>query len=504
MIDSAPLFLAPTVVPAEPWRRPPFPDLTGGRLTLRGQDAGALLARHGSPLFVFDAPRIAGNLARLRAALNRHHPNARIAFAGKACGLRAVLDLIRAEGADIEVNSGGELERALLTGFRPEQAVFNGVSKTDAELVVAIRRGVGAINIDSVHELERAAAMAEYVGRPANVAFRLVPDLSGGTAPGQETGGAATKFGCTISEVPALAAVLAGAGERLTLVGVHVHAGSQITEATTFARVGARVVELARMVAGITGRPVPSVNVGGGIPVGYVAAPAPDAVPAYLHALIGPEEVAAALLPPILDGLGPDVSVIVEPGRSLVADAAVLLSSVVNVKSRGGARDGARWLLLDAGFNVMGDQFAYKWYFHMVNASRAEAPHDTPFRVGGPLCDGGDVFFDVDGESQLAALLSEMPDLADRVPALRRLLVRLPSHRALPAETTVGDVLCFLDVGAYGVDQVTAYNGRPAPAVVMLDEAGRDHVVRRAQTVADLMVHDTGWPPPIAAYPGPA
>jgi diaminopimelate decarboxylase len=485
---------APTVVPADPWRRPPFPDLADGRLVLRGLSADALAARHGTPLFVYDAGRVAANLGRVRSALERHHPNTAVAFAGKACGLRAVLELVRAEGADIEVNSGGELERALMAGFRPHQAVFNGVAKTDAELAFAISRGVGAINVDSVHELERATAMAGRVGRPANVALRLVPDLTGGTAPGQETGGAATKFGCTPGELPALAAVLAGAGERLRLVGVHVHAGSQITESAAFAAVGARMVELVRLVEAATGRPVPTVNVGGGIPVPYVAGPVPGAVPGYLHAPIGPEDVAAALLPPIREGLAPEVRVIVEPGRAIVADAAVLLSRVVNAK----ARDGARWLLLDAGFNVMGDQFAYKWYFHMLNATRAGAAHDTPFRVGGPLCDGGDVFFDVDGESQLAAILDAMPDLSDRADALRRLLVRLPSHRALPAATTVGDVMCFLDVGAYGVDQVTAYNGRPAPAVVMLDDAGRDHVVRRAQTVGDLMAHDTGWPPAVS------
>ncbi|MBB4286772.1 diaminopimelate decarboxylase family protein [Roseospira goensis] len=487
-LQTAPLA---TLVPADPWRRPPFPDLTDGRLTLRGQTADALAARYGAPLFVFDGPGIEAALARLRAALDRHHPNTRIAYAAKACGLRAVLELMRAAGADIEVNSGGELEKAMLAGFRPDQVVFNGVAKTDADLTHAIRLGVGAINIDSVHELERAAAMAGDVGRPARVALRLVPDLTGGTAPGQETGGAATKFGCTPGELPALAAVLAGAGDRIDLVGVHVHAGSQITDAATFAAVGQRVVDLVRMVTAATGRAVPSVNVGGGLPVAYVAAPAPGAVPDYLHAGIGPDEAASALLTPIRDGLGEAVTVVLEPGRSLVAGAAVLLARVVNAK----ARDGARWLLLDAGFNVLGDQFGYKWYFHMVNATRAGASHDTPFRVGGPLCDGGDVFFDVDGESQVAALLAAMPALAERAEDLRRLLVRLPTHRALPLGSTVGDVLCLLDVGAYAVDQVTHYNGRPAPAVVMLDADGADHLVRRRETVMDLMVHDAGWPP---------
>ncbi|MBB4313720.1 diaminopimelate decarboxylase family protein [Roseospira marina] len=492
MTGPTPRTLAPTVVPGEPWARPPFPACIGGQLTLRGQTGQFLAERHGTPLFVYDAARITDSLGRLRTALDRHHPATRIAFAAKACGLRAVLELMRAEGADIEVNSGGELEKARLAGFHADQIVFNGVAKTDAELATAIAGGVGAINIDSVHELRRVATLARAIGRAANVALRLVPDLTGGTAPGQETGGAATKFGCTPGELPALAAVLKDAGADITLVGVHVHAGSQITVTATFAAIGARVVELARLVAHTTGLRVPSVNVGGGLPVGYIAAPAPDAVPAYLHAAIDAEAVAAALLQPIREGLGPDVTVIVEPGRSLVADAAVLLTRVVNAK----AREGTRWLLLDAGFNVMGDQFAYKWYFHMINATRADRPHDTPFRVGGPLCDGGDVFFDVDGETQFAALLDAVPDLADQSALLRRLLVRLPSHRALPATTDVGDVLCLLDVGAYGVDQVTAYNGRPAPAVVMLDSAGRDHVIRRAQTVADLMVHDTGWPPP--------
>jgi len=108
----------------------------------------------------------------------------------------------------------------------------------------------------------------------------------------------------------------------------------------------------------------------------------------------------------------------------------------------------------------------YKWYYHLVSASRAEAAHDTPFKVAGPLCDSGDVYFDIEKGT------------------------RLPNYRLLPERTDVGDVLALLNTGAYTLDQASQYNGRPIPAAVMVRESGEVQVIRRAQTYEDLYSMD--------------
>ena len=148
----------------------------------------------------------------------------------------------------------------------------------------------------------------------------------------------------------------------------------------------------------------------------------------------------------------------------MIADAGVCLTTVRNEKSRP-VRSGEddNWLLTDAGFNILLSMETYKWYYHIVSAARASEPHDTPYRMAGPLCDGGDVYFDIEGKG------------------------RLPDHRLLPSGTGVGDVLALLNCGAYSVSQMYPYNGRALPAVVMVGEDGKVRLIRKRDVYEDLL-----------------
>jgi diaminopimelate decarboxylase len=153
------------------------------------------------------------------------------------------------------------------------------------------------------------------------------------------------------------------------------------------------------------------------------------------------------------------------------------------------SRAGREWLYLDAGYNTIVESYTYKWYYHSLNAGKLDEPL-SEFRVAGPLCDNGDAFFDVDGEQTLARLLKADPRLAESQDLLESTLVRLPPTRKLARSTGPGDIVAFLDVGAYTLDQITPNNGRPRPEVGILDADGRYDIMRRRDSYTDLLFNE--------------
>jgi diaminopimelate decarboxylase len=158
------------------------------------------------------------------------------------------------------------------------------------------------------------------------------------------------------------------------------------------------------------------------------------------------------------------VTILLEPGRSIIADAGTLLTTVRNIKRR--PETGDVWLLTDAGYNLLLSMNNYKWYYHLISASRAGEAHETDYKVAGPLCDSGDVYFDIEREG------------------------RLPDYRRIPAGIQPGEVLALLNSGAYSLAQMFPYNGRPLPAAVMIREDGTVDLIRRRDTYEDLLAND--------------
>ena len=459
------------------WSIPGYLETREGRLHVNNVDVLKLASMYQTPLFVFSEPRIRANIQRLERAAHAVERPVKYCYASKANSNMAVLRAVRDAGIDIEVNSGGELHKALKVGFRPDQIIFNGTSKSDDELDEAVGAGIYATNIDSVYEIDLIEAAARRTGQRARVALRLVPEIGTRSHLGLQTALLTSKFGISATEVLDAFRRALRHPELIHVCGIHIHVGSQTPDVEPFAAAFKTMWEHLAALQRETGHRLEHINLGGGIPVNYLrdrsqADELPEHERDMLGASVEPDAVLAAALRAaresardaeaehLLDGL----TVVLEPGRSVIADAGVLVTTVRNIKHR--PETGDVWLLTDAGYNLALSMNNYKWYYHLVSATRADAPHDTGYKVAGPLCDSGDVYFDIERGG------------------------RLPDYRMLPSGVRPGEVLALLNTGAYTLAQMFHYNGRPLPAAVMVREDGRADLIRRRDTYADLYDHD--------------
>lgn len=448
-----------------------------GHLAIDGVDAVELARQHDTPLFVFSEPRIRENIDRLKRAAQRAGHPVRFCYASKANSLMAVLGVVRDAGLDIEVNSGGELYKALRAGFRPDQIVFNGTSKTEDEINQAVGAGIYAINVDSLYEIELVLKAARTLGSRARIALRLVPEVETRSHPGLQTALLTSKFGISAAEIEAAFSRALAHPELVHLCGIHIHVGSQTPDVEPFTRAFEVIWRHLVAIHRATGHAIEHINLGGGFPVTYLRDRAQaEMLPAHEREMFEADLDPAKLIDEVLrvarheaqrtraEHLLDRLTLLFEPGRSIIADAGVLLTTVRNIKHR--PETGDTWLLTDAGFNLLLSMSTYHWYYHLISAARADAPHDAPYKVAGPLCDSGDVYFDVERQG------------------------RLPDYRLLPRDVRPGELLALLNAGAYTVAQMFPYNGRPLPAIVMVRDDGRSALVRRRDSYEDLLANE--------------
>lgn len=403
-------------------------------LFLEDVDSVSLAEQFGTPLY-------AASEARLRANIRAYHrafPDAEKYFAVKANGNLTVLRIAAQEKMGADVFSGGELYVARLAGVPKELILYNGNSKSEADHKMALQAGV-RMSVDSREELEHLAATARYSGKEAEILFRVNPDVSPKTHPKIATGMRTSKFGIPaeqVAETYQRAASLMG----VKPVGLHCHIGSQILEVSPFVEAMKRMMDIAGAVVA-AGCEISAIDIGGGLGIQYnPAAPAPT-----------PSDLAAGILPVFEDEcqeLGIKPKLILEPGRSIVADTTIMLTRVNVVK-----RAHVNFAACDAGFNVLARPMLYDSYHHVVVANRASAAAEETYTVVGPICETGDV------------LAKER-----RLPKLER-----------------GDVLAFLDAGAYGFSMASQYNGQPRPAEVLVS-GGEAEVTRRTEDASALLV----------------
>jgi len=468
------------------WSIPGYLEVREGHLNIDGVDALELVAKHDSPLFVFSERRIRDNIARLQNAASVVDRPIKFCYASKANSNMAILKAVLDSGIDVEVNSGGELFKALRAGFRPDQIIFNGTSKSDDELDDAVRAGIYAINIDSIYEIElveksvaRLRAGGEDVA-PARITLRLVPEIGTRSHLGLQTALLTSKFGISSSEV--LAAFRRGLQrpELVRVCGIHIHVGSQTPDVEPFAEAFKSMWEHLVTIHHETGQTLEHINLGGGIPVNYLRDRSQaDDLPEHERDMLGAELEPAVVLSEALrvarksaraanaEHLLDQLTILLEPGRSIIADAGLVLTTVRNIKTR--PETGDVWLLTDAGYNIMLSMNNYKWYYHLISASRADAPSACEYKVAGPLCDSGDVYFDIEREG------------------------RLPDYRKLPEDVGPGEVLALLNCGAYSLAQMFHYNGRPLPAAILIRRDGQPDLIRRRDTYEDLIASDVGY-----------
>ncbi|MCM3873446.1 MAG: hypothetical protein ND895_22415, partial [Pyrinomonadaceae bacterium] len=364
------------------------------------------------------------------------------------------------------------------------QIIFNGTSKSDEELDEAVRAGIYAINVDSIYEIglveesvRRVSAERAEPVKPARITLRLVPEIGTRSHLGLQTALLTSKFGISSSEV--LDAFRRGLQnpDLIHVCGIHIHVGSQTPDVEPFAEAFRSMWEHLLTINRETGHTLEHINLGGGIPVNYLRDRSQaDQFPEHERDMLGANLEPSAVLREALrvardsaraanaEHLLDAVTILLEPGRSVIADAGLVLTTVRNIKRR--PETGDVWLLTDAGYNLMLSMNNYKWYYHLISATSAGEPHDNSYKVAGPLCDSGDVYFDIERGG------------------------RLPDYRFLPSNVQPGEVLALLNSGAYSLAQMFHYNGRPLPAAVLIDENGAAQLIRRRDTYDDLLTND--------------
>lgn len=393
--------------------------------------AEALVRQFKTPLYVYSRERIE---AAYRAYETAFSPAPhRVCYALKANSSLGVLRVFASLGAGADIVSGGELKQALRAGFRPGDIVFSGVGKTDDELSLGLDEGIGEFNVESESELRRlsALALARARGARASVTLRVNPDVDPKSHPYISTGLRENKFGVPIEEASRILREARAMG-GLEVSGVQCHIGSQLRDLGPATEAVRAIASLSRALLD-EGFALRTIDIGGGLGVDYDGAGAPT-----------PAELAALVLPQVQD-LG--LRLLLEPGRSLIASAGVLLTRVVAIKTNGAKR----FVITDAGMNDLLRPSLYSAYHHIVNLSaRAGAPTLSADIVG-PVCESGD-FFAKDREI---------------------------------AEAKEGDLLAILDTGAYGFAMASNYNFRPRAAEVLL-EGETPRLIRRRETFEDL------------------
>jgi len=402
-------------------------------LFLEDVDCCHLAEQFGTPLYATSESRLRQNIRAYHLAF----PDSDLYFAVKANGSLALLRIAAQEGMGADVFSAGELSVARMAGIPRDCILYNGNSKSQKDQEIALQAGV-RMSVDSREELEHLARIAESVQGEAEILFRVNPDVSPQTHPKIATGLRSSKFGIPaeqVAETYQRARELTG----VLPVGLHCHIGSQILDTSPFAEAAGKMMDIAAaVVAG--GGEIKMIDLGGGLGIQYH----PD-LPAP-----APADLAAAVLPILHDrcqDLGISPRLILEPGRSIVGDTTIMLAGVNVVK-----RAHVNFAAVDAGFNALARPMLYDAYHHIVVANKAAMPDKETYTVVGPICETGDI---------------------------------LAKERRLPG-LEKGDVLAFLDAGAYGFSMSSQYNGQPRPAEVLVSK-GKSELIRRAEDASALL-----------------
>lgn len=404
------------------------PHRIDGRLHLEGVALDTLAERYGTPLYVYSR-------ATLEAAYRAYEeafaatPHL-ICYAVKANSSLALLNLFARMGAGFDIVSGGELARVLAARGDPRKVVFSGVGKRVDEMRAALEADILCFNVESTSELHRLNRVAGELGKVAPVSFRVNPDVDPKTHPYISTGLKENKFGVPIAEAPALYRT-AAALPHIRVTGIDCHIGSQLLDLSPLADAADRVFALVDALAH-EGIALQHIDLGGGVGISYRGETAPD--------LAGYGQVLAERF------AGRRETLIVEPGRSLVGNAGLLLARVEYLKL--GADK--NFAIVDAAMNDLMRPALYEAYHEIVEVIARPLPKRR-YDVVGPICETGDF---------------------------------LGSARELSLEE--GDLIALLSSGAYGMSMSSNYNSRPRAAEILVDKK-EIHLIRERETQEGLM-----------------
>ncbi|MBR1830682.1 MAG: diaminopimelate decarboxylase [Atopobiaceae bacterium] len=416
-----------------------------GHLSIAGIDACELAATYGTPLYVLDEDRVREKCRTYVNAMRASFPEGSMPlYAGKALCFKGIYPVIESEGMGADVVSVGEIATALAAGFPASLLYFHGSNKTDTDIAYGVEQGVGHFVVDNPDELATLAREATARGITQKVLLRVTVGLDPHTLAAINTGKVDSQFGVPIETGQALSFVrTALATEGIEVEGFHSHIGSQIFEASSFCDQVDRLLAFACDVRDGLGFVAQTFNLGGGFAVPYVESDPKVDIAANI----------AAIAQHLNDGCAavnyPTPRILMEPGRSIVADACTTLYSAGRIKTIEGYRS---YVMVNGGMNDNPRYALYKSAYTVLNASRAGAPADFECTIAGPCCESGD---------RIAEGIS----------------IAKPER---------GDVIAVLTTGAYNYAMSMNYNRVLRPALVMLKDGEARLAVRR-QTIEDLL-----------------
>lgn len=398
-----------------------------GELHVEALGLSSIAAQFGTPAYVYSRAALTGAFLRFDAGFSGI--DHLVCYAVKANPNLAILNLFARLGAGFDIVSGGELARVLAAGGDPGKVVFSGVGKTVAEMRAALEAGIFCFNVESGAELDRLNAVAGDMDKVAPVSLRVNPDVDARTHPYISTGLKNNKFGVAYDEAVALYRRAAGL-PNIAVHGVDCHIGSQLTELSPFLDALDRVLALVDALAQ-AGIAIRHLDIGGGIGIRYADETPPDFA-VYSRA--------------VLDRLaGRNVKLVMEPGRALVGNAGLLLTTVEYLK-HGATKNFA---IVDAAMNDLMRPALYDAW-HDIQPVRARHEPTLTYEIVGPVCESGDFL----GHDRKLAL-----------------------HQ--------GDLLAILSAGAYGMSMSSNYNTRPRAAEIMVDGTNA-HLVRERESLQHL------------------
>ncbi|MFN0133808.1 MAG: diaminopimelate decarboxylase [Phycisphaerales bacterium] len=435
---------------------------TDGQLMCEGAHAAALAERFGTPLYVYSRATLEGHFDRLAAAFAPLSPL--VCFSVKSCSNLHILRSLVARGAGLDVVSGGELARARRAECPDERIVFAGVGKSREEIAAAMDPPIGWFNAESEQELEAIAevaaarvssASARVPRRTPRVALRVNPQVAPDVHAYTATGVKGAKFGVDFDEARRLFDRFgegAAARPAITLDGLHLHIGSPIYETGPYVEAIRGTLALIDDLAA-RGHLVRSLNIGGGFGADYQSARSPSA-----------RDYAEAIVPLLRERVASGLRVLLEPGRTIAANAGILLTRVRYTKTVPGPTGPKRIVIADAGMQTLirpslYGAFHFAWPTNpgagLVPARRAEdpgLPGLTRADLVGPICESGDF---------------------------------LAKDRLLPP-LAPGDLVAVFTAGAYGMTMASNYNSHPLPAEVLV-EGSTARLIRRRQTIEEML-----------------
>lgn len=410
---------------------------SGGELCVEDVGLGAIAEQFGTPCYVYSKAAIVDAFEQYRRAFgSRDHL---ILYAVKANANLGILKLLAERGSGFDIVSGGELARVLAAGADPDKIVFSGVGKSVRDIELALDAGIHCFNVESEPELERLSQIASTRGETARISLRVNPDVDAKTHPYISTGLRQDKFGVPHERALDLyrrARSLPG----LVITGIDCHIGSQLTQTAPFAAALQKVLALADALTA-DGIELHHLDLGGGLGIRYQAEDHPPTIADYVSTLTSGTK-------------DRPYRIMVEPGRSMVGNAGVLLTRVEYVKPT----PERRFVIVDAAMNDLVRPSLYDAWHDIRPVTHRSGEEDSLCQIVGPVCESGDFL----GHDRMLAVRS-------------------------------GDLLAVMSAGAYGMSMSSNYNSRPRAAEVMVD-GDRAHLVRSRETIEDLFARECFLP----------